>query len=84
MRCLQCGSEKIAEGVHAIDHVDHGVRRSLSLLTNGNPRALIFKQPEFYPLSANVCADCGYVMFTVFKHDAAKLYENRKREREAM
>ncbi len=75
MKCLQCESERIAENVRAIDHGDHlATTHPLSLQTQTNPEAMIFKGSLEYPMRANVCADCGFVMLSVGTKDAENIY----------
>ena len=83
MKCLQCGSDKIAAGVRVIDRADGHVNRDFTLQTYENPRAMFFKGAVSYQVSANVCASCGFVMFSVPKDTAGQIYENHRREQHA-
>ena len=80
MKCLQCESERIVKNVRAINYGHGGLRYDLRLLGYNNPDAWIFKDSYELVLKANVCADCGFVMFSVSIEDAQKLeyHQNKK------
>ena len=73
MKCLQCDSERIVRDVRAVDYSDNTLRRDLKLEVYRDPNALIFKGTIDGTLKANVCVDCGFVMFNVSTKDALKL-----------
>ena len=81
MKCLQCGSDRIAADVRVIDRGDGNVTRDFSLQTYENPQAFLFKGAESYSVSANVCANCGFIMLSVPKDVAAQIYGKKRRER---
>ena len=56
--CPKCGSRDIIANAKAIDRVDNG---PLAAATMRNPDAVLFKGTVTSPLSAWVCADCGYL-----------------------
>lgn len=59
--CAKCGSAAVVRGVRVMDR-GHGSADAgdLSLAAYGNPRAWVFKDKVTTPLSACVCAACGY------------------------
>lgn len=78
MRCLQCDSSRIVEDTRCIDRGESHLKHSLTLEVYANPEAWIFKDPQQGILRANVCADCGFVMFNVSVADAQKLERHKK------
>ena len=79
MKCLQCGSEHIAMGVKAVDHAHYNGPMNLSLYTYGRPRATFFKGTLSHPMWANVCGECGFVMFSVSTIDARRILKRTPR-----
>lgn len=79
MKCLQCQSERLVHGARVADYIDMGVRSTLKLELDTNPEAWLFKGTEAGELRAKICADCGFVMFSLTKEDAEKLYRIEKR-----
>lgn len=59
--CPKCGSAAVVRGVRVMDR-GHGSTDAgdLSLAAYDNPRAWVFKGKVTTPLSACVCAACGY------------------------
>ena len=80
MKCLQCESERIVKNVRTVDHGDGGRILDLTLEVYNKPDALIFKEAVAGVLKANVCVDCGFVMFAVSTKDAEKLERYQKEE----
>ena len=74
MKCIQCQSERLVHNAKAVDYIDFGVKRPLKLELDSNPDAWVFKGTTAGELNATVCADCGFVMFSMAKHDADRLY----------
>ena len=72
MKCLQCGSADIVRDVRAVDqsHVDV---MDLKLQVYTDPGAMIFKGARDFPMLANVCVDCGFVMLFVETHHAQRI-----------
>lgn len=85
MKCLQCESTRIVTNARAVDRGEGNYKSDLKLEVYGNPDAWIFKDTHASPLKANVCADCGFVMFFVSVDEARQLErqkqngENRRR-----
>lgn len=78
MKCLQCESSRIVADVRAVDHGHGNGKLDLKLEVYGKPDAWIFKEAHAGILRANVCADCGFVMFSVSVKDARKLERHQK------
>ena len=79
MKCLQCGSEDIVKDVRAVDYTDSITKKDLKLEVYSNPSAWIFKEPHEGIIKANVCANCGFIMFNLSVADAVKL-KNKKND----
>lgn len=79
--CVQCGSDDIVKRVRIIDHGDNDWKRDLKVEVYEDPNAFIFKGTHEGKLSANVCADCGYVMLSVSPRTARELKRVQKRAR---
>ena len=77
MKCLQCSSEDIVQNVRAVDHGDANHKYDLQLEVYENPAAWVFKGAHQGVLRANVCADCGFVMFSVSVGDASELKRHK-------
>lgn len=77
MTCLQCESTRIVENVRCVDRGHSNVAHDLKVEVYSDPAAWVFKGAQGGNLRANVCADCGYVMFTVSVEDARKLEEHK-------
>ena len=80
MKCLQCQSERLVHDAQAVDYFEYGLKKPLKLELDSNPDAWLFKGTEAGQIHASVCADCGFVMFSMEKADAEKLYaiQNRR------
>lgn len=52
---------------------------NLSLEVYANPSAWLFKETHSSPMLANVCVECGYVMFYVSIPEARKLEQQKER-----
>jgi hypothetical protein len=50
------------------------VKRPLKLELDSNPDAWVFQGTTAGELNATVCADYGFVMLSMAKHDAERLY----------
>jgi hypothetical protein len=74
MKCLQCQSERLVHKAKAVDYFDMAMKKPLKLELDSNPDAWLFKGTQAGELNASVCADCGFVMFSMAKEDAEKLY----------
>lgn len=74
MKCLQCHSERLVHNASAVDYIDLAIKRPLKIELDSNPEAWVFKGTKAGDLRAAVCADCGFVMFSMTKADAEKLY----------
>lgn len=64
MKCLQCNSYDIVANVRAVDQTENG-NFDAKLEVCSNPGAFFFNGAESFPIGANVCANCGFVMFSV-------------------
>jgi len=78
MKCLQCDSTDIVKKVRVVDKGDGSSKSDLNLEVYEDPSALIFKGTHKGKLSANVCVDCGFVMFTVSTRTARELKRYNK------
>ena len=80
MECNQCGSNDIVRNVRAIDMND-SFNKNLRLEVYEDPNALLFRGTYEAELKANICANCGFVMWFVSKGDAAEMkrIKNRKK-----
>ena len=74
MKCLQCQSERLVTEASAVDYFDMAIKRPLKLELDSNHEAWVFKGTQAGELKATVCADCGFVMFSMTKEDAERLY----------
>lgn len=63
--CPKCHATGIIDDAHIIDHGDHHTRRDLSATVYKKPGAYLFKGAVSRPLTARVCASCGFVEFYV-------------------
>ena len=70
MTCVQCGSTEFAKNLRTVDSNGQHGKGHLTIEAYNDPGALIFKGTKASKLRANVCTECGYVMFTVSKKDA--------------
>ena len=75
MKCTQCNSEKIIKNVRVIDR-DHASHHDLSLEIYRDPNAMFFKQPLAIKLQPLICADCGFVMFSLAKFSLDMIKKN--------
>ena len=78
MKCLQCDSKRIVENVRAVDHGMNNTKLDLRLEVYDKPDAWVFKGAVGGILKANVCVDCGFVMFAVSTADAQTLERHQK------
>lgn len=84
MKCLQCGSSDIVRNVRAFDRDHGGLGQDLPLQVHNNPDAMFFKGPELFPLKANVCAQCGFVMLSVSRDEAKRIKAVKGKVRHAL
>jgi predicted nucleic-acid-binding Zn-ribbon protein len=77
--CPKCRSTDIIDEARIIDHGDHHSRRDLAATVFKKPGAFIFKGAVSRPLTARVCASCGFVEFYV---SDPKALHQAARERE--
>ncbi|MEO1618381.1 MAG: hypothetical protein AAFV88_21190 [Planctomycetota bacterium] len=75
MKCMQCQSERLVRDVQAVDYFDMAAKQPLKLELDANPEAWIFKGTTGGELRASVCTECGFVMFSMAKEDAERLYK---------
>ena len=61
--CPKCKSTDILSNVKAVDRGEGNAGYHLCVSVFADPDAYVFKGEERSPLSAWVCADCGYVEF---------------------
>ena len=71
MKCTQCGSTQIFQHLRVLDQVGEKDKSDLALETHLSPQALFLTDAVSIPVAANVCIDCGNVMFSI--RDAADL-----------
>ena len=70
MICLQCGCNEIVRNVRVVDRGDGNKSYDLNTEVYENPHAWLFKGVHQGILRANVCPDCGFVMWNVSKSHA--------------
>ena len=76
MKCTQCGSSRIFRHLRVLDQVGESDKNDLALETHLNPQALFLTDAVSIPMAANVCVDCGNVMFAL--RDPADLEKIRQ------
>lgn len=72
MGCLHCGSAAVTTNVRAVENSESYFADDLSLKVYKNPTA-IFKGAETFPMRANVCAKCGFVVLFVSPNAARRI-----------
>ena len=72
LRCPKCGSSKIIPKARVIAHREHF--GDVQVIVYGNPDALIFTDPLYGKLMAEICGDCGHVEWRV--ENAEELYDH--------
>ncbi len=60
-KCPKCGSTDLIADAMAIDRAHHSNQAEFTVATFRKPQAMIFKGQQDTPVSAWVCADCGFV-----------------------
>lgn len=65
MKCTQCGSTQIFRHLRVLDQVGDSDKSDLALETHMSPQALFLTDAVSIPVAANVCIDCGNVMFSI-------------------
>jgi hypothetical protein len=78
-KCLNCDGSRIVSDVRVVDRGHSDFRRDLKLEVYGEPDAIFFKEPHDATLRADVCEDCGHVMFFVARSKAVELSEYNDR-----
>lgn len=73
MKCPHCGGYNILEDVGVLDRGMNNHSHNLTLVTQNDPSALIFKGAIEAPVRAKVCASCGYVMLFADPKDITNL-----------
>ena len=76
MKCTQCNSEKLIKNVRALDRTQQIGNSDLSLEIYQDPEAMFFKQPLAIKLQPLICADCGFVMFSIAKFNLEVIKKN--------
>ncbi len=69
-KCLNCNGNNIVTDIRAVDKGDG--KRDLTLEVYEDPDAVLFKGMHNASLRADVCRDCGHVMFHVSIDKAAE------------
>ncbi len=69
-KCLNCNGNNIVTDIRAVDTGDG--KRDLKLEVYENPGAALFKGAHDASLRADVCRDCGHVMFYISTDKAAE------------
>ena len=59
--CLRCGSDSVIPDVRPVDRDNNDTSKAQQLALARTPGALMFKGTEFVAMTAQVCADCGFV-----------------------
>ena len=77
-KCLNCSGSNIASGIRVIDRGHGDGKRDLKLEVYDKPDALVFKGAHDASLHADVCKECGHVMFYVEVDDATELSNHTK------
>lgn len=72
-RCLNCDGSRIVSDVRVLDRGHSNLKGDLKLEVYKEPDAIFFKEPHQGTLRADVCEDCGHVMFFVTRNEAAEL-----------
>lgn len=70
--CAECQADAVIQGLPLVSEEAPGLE--LKVVCYGNPSALVFKDPFFGSLRADVCGHCGHVRFRVINAD--QLLEN--------
>lgn len=71
--CPKCRSADIIAGVQPLDLAHGNAAHTAALATYRNPTALSFKGRQSTPMTAWVCAECGYVELYADDPHALKL-----------
>jgi predicted RNA-binding Zn-ribbon protein involved in translation (DUF1610 family) len=79
--CPDCGSQKIVPEVPLLDHFGDvgGFSKPASVAVHGQPDAWFFKDTTLATLAADVCGNCGFVVFRAgnFRELYAKFLKSR-------
>lgn len=73
MKCLQCRSERIVKNVRMADYAHGGAENGAKLVAYRKPDATFFRGAVQFPLIANVCTECGFVMLSVSAYHAKRI-----------
>lgn len=65
MKCTQCGSTQIVANLRVLDQVSDSDKSDLAIEANLSPQSLFVADSVSIPMIANVCIDCGNVMFAI-------------------
>ena len=65
MKCTQCNNTDIIPNIRVLDRVGDDGKSDLALETHISPHALFVNDTVSIPLTANVCGNCGLVMFSI-------------------
>ena len=71
-QCPKCGSSKIIPRARVLAHGQYSA--DVQVVIYGNPDALIFTDPHYGRLMADICGECGRVEFRV--EDPQELYDD--------
>jgi len=77
-KCLNCSGLNIASGIRVVDRGHGDGKRDLKLEVYEKPDAMIFKGTHDASLHADVCKDCGHVMFFIATDKASEFSEYSK------
>jgi len=79
LKCLQCNSTDIVKNVRAVDRSHSNSINDLKLEVYENPNALFFKGVYEGRLKANICVDCGFVMWNISVIEARSLKRHQNK-----
>jgi hypothetical protein len=65
MKCHQCNSTDVIEGLTVVDRGSNNNKHELEIELRTAPNALVFKQVVSAKVLANVCGSCGNVMLQI-------------------
>jgi hypothetical protein len=76
MACLRChSSETIVPNVEVVTYPELGSSaKSVDLVYDQKPDALMFKERLYMAMRANVCCTCGHVELVVNRNDCPGLW----------
>jgi ribosomal protein L40E len=59
--CAKCGADQMIDGVHVLDRGAYQSESDLAATVFRRPEAILFKGAVSTPLTAQVCARCGFI-----------------------